>query len=208
MTEEGEVKLDTNINYLLEEFGIACNSGENFGLSLWDGFPAPESLVLNEENPILWWFEFAISDAVIRSVYYKYFDPKEALISNGVLNRALGAAAGKHPKSAEDLNAQSLAFVYPFGATLSLDKQHAVALFSTGTVCYPVKRPVAAFHQAPTHDAGKVAVVGSVHMFSDAYFDKEENAKVFVCFPSKDFSRNSGNPCRTFWSSFWAMESI
>lgn len=34
MTEEGEVKLDTNINYLLEEFGIACNSGENFGLSL------------------------------------------------------------------------------------------------------------------------------------------------------------------------------
>ncbi|MEE6528343.1 hypothetical protein FKM82_030522, partial [Ascaphus truei] len=27
------------------------------------------------------------SDAVVRNVYYKYFHPKEALISNGVLNR-------------------------------------------------------------------------------------------------------------------------
>uniref|UniRef100_A0A914Q8Y5 ABC-type uncharacterized transport system domain-containing protein n=1 Tax=Panagrolaimus davidi TaxID=227884 RepID=A0A914Q8Y5_9BILA len=144
MTEEGEIKLDTNINYLLEEFGIACNS-----------------------------------DAVIRSVYYKYFDPKEALIANGVLNRALGAAVGKQPKAADDNNAQSLAFVYPFGSTLSLGKQ-AIALFSTGTVCYPVGRPVAAFHQIPGQNGGKIAVMGSVHMFSDAYFDKEENSKVFV----------------------------
>lgn len=27
------------------------------------------------------------ADAVIRNVYYKYFHPKEALVSNGVLNR-------------------------------------------------------------------------------------------------------------------------
>ena len=26
-------------------------------------------------------------DAVVRNVYYKYFHPKEALVSNGVLNR-------------------------------------------------------------------------------------------------------------------------
>jgi hypothetical protein len=30
---------------------------------------------------------FLISDAVVRTSYYKYFYPKEALISNGVLNR-------------------------------------------------------------------------------------------------------------------------
>lgn len=29
----------------------------------------------------------AFADAVVRNVYYKYFHPKEALVSNGVLNR-------------------------------------------------------------------------------------------------------------------------
>uniref|UniRef100_A0A7E4WBK4 ABC_transp_aux domain-containing protein n=1 Tax=Panagrellus redivivus TaxID=6233 RepID=A0A7E4WBK4_PANRE len=143
MTEDGEQSLATNLNYLLEEYGIVCNP-----------------------------------DGVIRSVYYKYFDPKEALIPNGVLNRALGVAAGKQPRSADDNNAQSLAFVYPYGATLSLGKQ-AVALFSTGTCCYPVARPVAAFHQVAKANGGRVVVVGSVHMFGDAYFDKEDNSKVF-----------------------------
>ena len=28
-------------------------------------------------------------------MYYKYFHPKEALISNGVLNRSISKAAGK-----------------------------------------------------------------------------------------------------------------
>ena len=28
-----------------------------------------------------------MTDAVVRNVYYKYFHPKEALVSNGVLNR-------------------------------------------------------------------------------------------------------------------------
>lgn len=32
------------------------------------------------------------ADAVVRNVYYKYFHPKEALVSNGVLNRFVGAA--------------------------------------------------------------------------------------------------------------------
>lgn len=39
---------------------------------------------------ILWRFFFVfitLVDAVVRNVYYKYFHPKEALVSNGVLNR-------------------------------------------------------------------------------------------------------------------------
>lgn len=32
------------------------------------------------------------ADAVVRNVYYKYFHPKEALVSNGVLNRFVVAA--------------------------------------------------------------------------------------------------------------------
>lgn len=29
-----------------------------------------------------------LTDAVVRNMYYKYFHPKEALVSNGVLNRS------------------------------------------------------------------------------------------------------------------------
>ncbi len=36
------------------------------------------------------------ADAVVRNVYYKYFHPKEALVSNGVLNRFVVAAYFYH----------------------------------------------------------------------------------------------------------------
>ncbi|KAM8775123.1 intraflagellar transport protein 52 homolog isoform 3-T3 [Rhynchonycteris naso] len=120
--EGGESRFDTNINFLLEEYGIMVNN-----------------------------------DAVVRNVYYKYFHPKEALVSNGVLNRAL-------------------TFVYPFGATLSVMRP-AVAVLSTGSVCFPLNRPVLAFYQSQ-NQGGKLAVLGSCHMFSDQYLDKEENSKI------------------------------
>ncbi|KAG7278631.1 hypothetical protein CRUP_031926 [Coryphaenoides rupestris] len=127
--EGGETNYDTNINFLLEEFGIMVNN-----------------------------------DAVVRNVYYKYFHPKEALVSNGVLNREISRAAGKVVAgNTEDdssrNNAQALTFVYPYGATLSVMKP-AVAVLSTGS------------------EGGKLAVLGSCHMFSDQYLDKEENSKI------------------------------
>ncbi|XP_025061174.1 intraflagellar transport protein 52 homolog isoform X2 [Alligator sinensis] len=120
--EGGESRYDTNINFLLEEYGIMVNN-----------------------------------DTVVRNVYYKYFHPKEALVSNGVLNRAL-------------------TFVYPFGATLNVMKP-AVAVLSTGSVCFPLNRPILAFYQHKNR-GGKLAVLGSCHMFSDQYLDKEENRKI------------------------------
>ncbi|XP_047202333.1 intraflagellar transport protein 52 homolog [Girardinichthys multiradiatus] len=143
--EGGEMKYDTNINFLLEEFGIMVNN-----------------------------------DAVVRNVYYKYFHPKEALVSNGVLNREISRAAGKVVRGViEDEtvgnNSQALTFVYPYGATLSVIKP-AVAVLSTGSVCFPLNRPVLAFHHGK--ESGKLAVLGSCHMFSDQYIDKEENSKI------------------------------
>lgn len=46
------------------------------------------------------------SDCVIRTVFYKYFDPKEALVSNGIINRAIPTAAGKPSGSDQNANAQ------------------------------------------------------------------------------------------------------
>ncbi|XP_075022433.1 intraflagellar transport protein 52 homolog isoform X2 [Calonectris borealis] len=122
LREGGESRYGTNINFLLEEYGIVFNN-----------------------------------DAVVRNVYYKYHHPKEALISDGVLNRAL-------------------TFVYPFGATLNVMKP-AVAILSTGSVCFPLNRPVLAFYQHE-NQGGKMAALGSSHMFSDQYLDKEENGKI------------------------------
>ncbi|XP_068171866.1 intraflagellar transport protein 52 homolog [Antennarius striatus] len=143
--EGGESKYDTNINFLLEEFGIMVNS-----------------------------------DSVARNVYYKYFHPKEALVSDGVLNREMSRAAGKVVTGIIEEenggnNAQALTFVYPYGATLSVMKP-AVPVLSSGSVCFPLNRPVLAFHQGK--ESGKLAVLGSCHMFSDQYMDKEENSKI------------------------------
>ncbi|XP_061293623.1 intraflagellar transport protein 52 homolog isoform X4 [Bos javanicus] len=145
--EGGESRFDTNINFLLEEYGIMVNN-----------------------------------DAVVRNVYYKYFHPKEALVSNGVLNREISRAAGKAvpgilDEESSGNNAQALTFVYPFGATLSVTKP-AVAVLSTGSVCFPLNRPILAFYHSKQNQGGKLAVLGSCHMFSDQYLDKEENSKI------------------------------
>lgn len=52
-------------------------------------------------------------DAVIRTIFYKYFDPKEALISNGILNRAIATAAGKQAAVDQNANAQLDSFLFP-----------------------------------------------------------------------------------------------
>uniref|UniRef100_A0A8D1JLB7 IFT52 GIFT domain-containing protein n=1 Tax=Sus scrofa TaxID=9823 RepID=A0A8D1JLB7_PIG len=144
--EGGESRFDTNINFLLEEYGIMVNN-----------------------------------DAVVRNVYYKYFHPKEALVSDGVLNREISRAAGKAvpgiiDEESSGNNAQALTFVYPFGATLNVMKP-AVAVLSTGSVCFPLNRPILAFYHSKDQ-GGKLAVLGSCHMFSDQYLDKEENSKI------------------------------
>ncbi|XP_048819102.1 intraflagellar transport protein 52 homolog isoform X36 [Lagopus muta] len=146
LSEGGESRSGTNINFLLEEYGIAFNN-----------------------------------DAVVRNVYYKYFHPKEALISDGVLNRGISEAAGKTglETAGEDGSghgSQALTFVYPFGATLNVMKP-AVAVLSTGSICFPLRRPILAFYQHQSQ-GGKVAALGSCHMFSDQYLDKEENGKI------------------------------
>uniref|UniRef100_A0A8D2QHP4 Intraflagellar transport 52 n=2 Tax=Zonotrichia albicollis TaxID=44394 RepID=A0A8D2QHP4_ZONAL len=146
LREGGESRNGTNINFLLEEYGIIFNN-----------------------------------DAVVRNVYYKYHHPKEALISDGVLNRGISEAAKKTVLEATDEDgrghdSQALTFVYPFGATLNVMKP-AVAILSTGSVCFPLNRPVLAFYQHESK-GGKMAALGSSHMFSDQYLDKEENGKI------------------------------
>jgi intraflagellar transport protein 52 len=143
----GESKFETNINFLLEQYGVLVNA-----------------------------------DAVVRSSYYKYSHPKECLVSNGVVNREISKAAGKSTAGSGQgggsaVQGEALTFVYPFGATLTVDKP-AVPVLSTGSVSLPVNRPVCAFHGPTKRVRGKLAVLASCHMFHDNYLDKEDNSKV------------------------------
>lgn len=148
-SEGGETGMKTNLNFLLEEYGIMVNN-----------------------------------DSVVRLNYYRYFHPKEAAIPNGVLNREINRAAGKSVSSGNSFSdidvthSQScLSFLYPYGATLAVDKR-STPILSTGGVCFPLFRPVCAFHHMKGDNGGKLCVIGSNQLFLDQYIDKEENMKL------------------------------
>ena len=133
------------------------------------------------------------NSSVIRTNYFRYFHPKEALVTNGVIHEDFLRAVqgGEEPRESaprfagmnliddkepgEAANIQGFKFVYPFGSTLNV-KTPAISLLSTGTVCYPVNSHVLGYCQK---GKGKIFVGGSWKIFADDYYDKEENAKIF-----------------------------
>lgn len=159
MQEGGESRLDTNINAFLEQVGISVNG-----------------------------------DSVIRKHFFKYLHPKEAFVGNGILNKELVRVAkgeakpnsqkqGKYAKryavNKEELVERDenggLKFVYPYGATLNVNKP-AVPIMSTGPISFPANRPVGAFYVSPKR--GKLFVLASMKFFHDDFFEKEDNQKI------------------------------
>ncbi|KAJ1422136.1 hypothetical protein B484DRAFT_452508 [Ochromonadaceae sp. CCMP2298] len=158
----GEKQSGCNINYLLEEFGMSVNS-----------------------------------DSVTRSVFYKYLHPKEVFIAEGTLvpdvirkknTVSMGNKKSVVPTSAtsrtDDPKAKTdkLVFVYPYGASLNVQRP-AIPILSSGSISYPMNRPVTAMWEAETVSGagaqrGRLLVVGSVEMFGDDWLDKEENGKL------------------------------
>ena len=115
------------------------------------------------------------SDAVVRTVYYKYLHPKEVYVSTGIVNREINRAAARG-KGKEGAEPAQLAFVYPYGATMAVQKP-AVPILSSGYISYPLNRPVAAMHESKT-GKGRLCVLGSSAIFDDKWLDKEDNAKL------------------------------
>ncbi|XP_014771869.1 intraflagellar transport protein 52 homolog [Octopus bimaculoides] len=165
-----------------EEFNILKHyvaKGGNIFVMLGEG---GEDRYENNINFLLEEYGIMInSDSVVRTSYHKYFHPKEVLVQNGVLNRAISQAAGKLNSglisdSDGGNNSQALSFLYPYGATLNVIAP-AVSILSSGTVSFPLNRPVCALYSSQ-QSKGKLAVLGSVHMFNDSYIEKEENLKI------------------------------
>ncbi|XP_015438778.1 PREDICTED: intraflagellar transport protein 52 homolog [Dufourea novaeangliae] len=143
--EGGEKNSNTNVNFLLEEFGIMVNN-----------------------------------DNVIRMSYSQTMHPKECLISQGISNKSIFS---KHHDESIDMN-----FLYPYGATLSVVQPSTVAL-SSGSIAVPTNRPICAYHYNEVN-GGKLVVLGSSKMLTDAYIEKEKNdllrEMIFNFFESKE----------------------
>lgn len=162
--EGGEEAMGTNVNYLIEEYGISVNS-----------------------------------DCMVRTVHQKYFHPKETLVTDGILNRAITTFADKKSSGAGgDKSIDSmlglgdsqklgggggdngLTFVMPYASTLMVQKP-AVAILSSGKIAYPMQRPVGALWkgvEARGEGSGRLAVLGSGRMADDEWLDREDNAKI------------------------------
>ena len=89
-----------------------------------------------------------------------------------------GYADAYKEKENEDpkLKDGSLDFVYPYGATLNIQKP-AFPILSTGPVSYPTNRPILAAYQ-DMNRGGRLLVLGSVRFFDDDFCDKECNSKI------------------------------
>lgn len=103
-------------------------------------------------------------DSLIRTHYYKYFHPKECFIGDSQINSSLNK---------EKIEIQ---LVYPFGCTMSVNKPSVVA-FTSGSASFPVDRPLGALYYDEKNN-GRLAAIGSGHLFSDKYIDQENNDKL------------------------------
>ena len=136
-------------------------------------------------------------DAVVRTVYYKYLHPKEVHIANGVVNREINVAAGKRPRGpqpgggpvgvppaiSESSPNASLAFSFPYGCSLMVQKP-SFPVLSSGPLSFPLNRPVCGLWSARSPKAGdtggpgRLCLLGSSYVLHDDWVDKDENSKL------------------------------
>ena len=139
--EGGEQQLETNINYLIEEFGIEVRN-----------------------------------DSVVRTSYYKYPHPKQVCVQDGVLNSGIERSMGK--QASMDGSSSAVSFVYPYGASLNVQKP-AFPVLSSGALALPFNRPLCAMWDGVAQGlGGRICVLGSSQMLHDEWLDKEDNASV------------------------------
>eukprot|EP01041_Mallomonas_annulata_P004914 gene4914-9802_t len=171
----GERLAESNMNYLLEEFGMSVNS---------------DSVIRSVFYKYLHPKEVYICDGVLVPDLAKKKNTVAASGSRKSSNKqatstSTGSRAGGGGGGGSGAVPDKLVFVYPYGASLNVIRP-ARPLLSSGPVSYPMNRPVAAVWEAdlqsgaptPTKGRGRMVVLGSVEIFGDEWLDKEENAKL------------------------------
>lgn len=159
LNEGGEQGLSTNINAMLEQVGISCNSDTVIRKHFFKYLHPKEAFVGNG----------CMSKELVR-------------VANGEAKTAK-SAPGKYAKRIRDVKEElterdengGVKFVYPYGATLNV-RAPANVLLSSGPISFPANRPVGAFYVSK--NKGKLFVMGSMKFFADEFFEKEDNQKI------------------------------
>lgn len=134
--EGGEQQSNTNVNFLLEEYGIMINNGNKYILLLNVCFITDKYLITFLKLLQL----FMTTDIVISTVYQKYFHPKECSIEDIQLWIYSESQSSKN----------KLEIVYSYGATLNVARP-AVVMATTSCSCLPQQRPIAATYANPRY---------------------------------------------------------
>jgi len=179
--EGGENQYNTNFNYLLEEYGIMTNL-DAVTRTVYYKYHHPKEVfiangILNREinraaGKKIGTLSYYSSNTSLNNI------PATENTGGGLIGIDVGTSASTGKGAGYEsnyFNPNYLSVVYPYGATLNVQKP-AIPILSSGNVSFPLNRPVAAF-SVDSVGYGKVAVVGSILMFSDQYIDKEENGK-------------------------------
>lgn len=165
MLGEGGEKQKSNLNYLLEDFGMSVNS-DSVLRSVFFRYLHPKEVFIAEG--------ILVPDIVRK---------KNAINAGGMRK---SSASKEKPVSASSLRSNGsasvdkLCFVYPYGSSLNVQKPSRPFL-SSGPVSYPMNRPIAAAWEAESLGElgrGRLVVLGSVDMFADEWLEKEENVKL------------------------------
>ena len=156
MNEGGEQKSNTNINAMLEQFGIFVNNDSVIRKSFHKYLHPKEAFVGNG----------CLNKELVR-------------VAKGEAKQG-AAKEGKYAKRYRDTKDDlaerdengGLKFVYPFGSTLNVRKP-AHPILSSGPISFPPNRPIGAFYKSSA--GGKLFVMGSMKFFADEFFENEDN---------------------------------
>lgn len=158
LNEGGESKLNTNINYLLEQFGMSVNT---------------DSVVRTSYYKYLHPKECFISNGVVSKDFVRI---TKGLAKSKESKKGPAGYADKYTdKTDENAGLLGLNLVYAYGATLQTQKP-AFPILSTGPVSYPSNRPIVSAY-VDSNSGGRLLVVGSTRMFDDEFLDKEDNVR-------------------------------
>lgn len=160
--EGGEGKNNTNVNYLLEEYGISFNS-DAVVRTVYHKYHHPKECFITHG---------VLCKDLVRAAMGEKKKEKEnhdKLSLNITKDDADIANASKDNGGLE--------FIFPYGATLNAQKP-AIPILSSGPISYPLNRPVGAVYNPNKVAAGRICVLGSVRMFDDDFLELEKNRQL------------------------------
>eukprot|EP00518_Triparma_eleuthera_P004722 CAMPEP_0182464112 /NCGR_PEP_ID=MMETSP1319-20130603/8279_1 /TAXON_ID=172717 /ORGANISM="Bolidomonas pacifica, Strain RCC208" /LENGTH=469 /DNA_ID=CAMNT_0024663727 /DNA_START=14 /DNA_END=1420 /DNA_ORIENTATION=+ len=171
--EGGEAKCGTNVNFLLEQFGMSV-CADSVVRTVYHKYLHPKQVYI--ANGIL-----HPEIAEKKSVGGKHKKSKNSKENHHHHHHH----KHHHKLSQEEIDSHSgLTFVYPYGSSLNVT-QPSNPILSSGPISFPLNRPIGGVYEvsksqqsASAPRAGRVVLLGSAELFGDEYIDKEENGKM------------------------------